>query len=71
MTGQEYNKAAQSPVSRTQDIFSKMDVNNDGVLSREEFIQGCMNDETLFRLLACSNTDPMANQQQQHPDEQT
>ena len=67
MTGQELNKAAQSPVSRTKDIFNKMDANNDGVLSREEFIQGCMNDETLFRLLACSNTD--ANSQAQ-PQEQ-
>ena len=47
-------KVGDAPCRRTQDIFTKMDVNNDGVLSKEEFIKGCMNDETLYRLLACS-----------------
>ena len=35
-----------------------MDLNSDGVLSKEEFIKGCMNDETLYRLLACSGAEP-------------
>jgi hypothetical protein len=26
-------------------------------LSKEEFMQGCLNDETLYRLLACSHDD--------------
>ncbi len=47
--------SAESPELRTQDIFQKMDINCDGVLSKEEFIQGCMNDETLFKLLSCSS----------------
>ena len=54
MTDQDPN-TAESPELRTQDIFQKMDVNSDGVLSKEEFIQGCMNDETLFKLLSCSS----------------
>ncbi len=54
MTDQDPN-TAESPLLRTQDIFHKMDINGDGVLSKEEFIQGCMNDETLFKLLSCSS----------------
>ena len=54
MTEQDMEKVGDAPFRRTQDIFTKMDINNDGVLSKEEFIKGCMNDETLYRLLACS-----------------
>ena len=32
-------------------IFRNMDVNNDGYLSEEEFMQGCINDKKLFQLL--------------------
>lgn len=32
-------------------IFRKMDVNNDGFLSEEEFVQGCLNDKKLYQLL--------------------
>lgn len=55
MTDQEPDPDAGGPSDRTRDIFQKMDVNGDGVLTKEEFIKGCMNDETLFRLLACNN----------------
>ena len=48
---------AENPTERTRDIFTKMDVNSDGVLSKEEFIKGCLNDETLYRLLACSSEE--------------
>jgi len=41
----------ESPQERTQKIFGKMDVNNDGVLSKEEFVQGCMNDRCLYQML--------------------
>ena len=33
-----------------------MDTNHDGVLSKDEFIRGCLNDEKLYKLLACSST---------------
>lgn len=55
MTDQEPDPDAGGPSDRTRDIFHKMDVNGDGVLTKEEFVKGCMNDETLFRLLACNN----------------
>ncbi len=32
-----------------------MDKNSDGILSREEFIDGCLNDEQLYLLLTQSN----------------
>jgi hypothetical protein len=32
-----------------------MDKNSDGVLSREEFINGCLNDEQLYQLLTQSS----------------
>ena len=57
MTDQDANTSGEDPDGRTKDIFKKMDTNCDGVLSKQEFIEGCMNDETLFKLLACTGTD--------------
>ena len=57
MTEQDLDKISDAPEVRTRDIFQKMDTNSDGVLSKDEFIKGCMNDETLYKLLACSEDD--------------
>ena len=57
MTDQEPDTSAGGPSDRTREIFKKMDINGDGVLTKEEFIKGCMNDETLYRLLACNSAD--------------
>ena len=57
MTEGDEHKVGDAPVIRTKDIFVKMDTNHDGVLSKEEFIRGCLNDQTLYRLLACSSDD--------------
>ena len=40
---------------RAMNIFAMMDKNSDGILSREEFIDGCLNDERLYQLLIQSN----------------
>ncbi|KAL8583589.1 hypothetical protein ACOMHN_028359 [Nucella lapillus] len=40
-----------TPKERTLKIFSQMDTNNDGVLSKEEFTQGCINDQCLYQML--------------------
>jgi len=40
------------PSERTAAIFDKMDTNHDGKLSKEEFIDGCMADEGLFKVLS-------------------
>lgn len=45
------NQDTDSPEERTQKIFAKMDVNNDGVLTRSEFVDGCMKDQFLYQML--------------------
>lgn len=40
-----------TPEKRTREIFAKMDENNDGVLSKDEFIKGCLADEFLCQML--------------------
>lgn len=40
---------------RAMNIFRMMDKNSDGILSREEFIDGCLNDEQLYQLLTQSS----------------
>lgn len=40
---------------RAMNIFRMMDKNSDGVLSQDEFIDGCINDEQLYQLLTQSN----------------
>ena len=57
MMDRDPDSICDAPIGRTRDIFKKMDTNNDGVLSKEEFIRGCLSDETLYNLLACSNVD--------------
>jgi len=37
---------------RAKTIFEKMDENNDGHLSQEEFLKGCLQDEDLSKMLA-------------------
>ena len=41
---------------RTREIFDKMDVNGDGVLSKDEFVRGCMADEFLYQMLTASQS---------------
>jgi len=47
--------AAENPEKRTAEIFAKMDVNGDGVLSKDEFIRGCMTDEYLCQMLTSTH----------------
>jgi Ca2+-binding EF-hand superfamily protein len=47
MAGQDMD----SPKDRTEKIFNKMDVNNDGVLTKSEFVEGCMKDQFLYQML--------------------
>lgn len=44
------------PARRTQEIFDKMDENHDGVLSKEEFVKGCMADEFLYQMLTADTS---------------
>lgn len=40
-----------SPGERTDKIFAKMDTNSDGVLTKQEFVEGCMKDQFLYQML--------------------
>ena len=51
MVGDQLGGTDDSPEKRTEEIFCKMDLNSDGVLSKEEFVQGCMNDPLLCQML--------------------
>ncbi len=59
MTEPDRSKLSEAPRKRTREIFAKMDTNLDGVLSREEFLEGCLSDETLYNLLAYSSNDTL------------
>ena len=52
-----------TPKERTVKIFSKMDTNNDGVLTKEEFTQGCMNDQCLYQMLTADAEGPNSSGQ--------
>jgi len=55
MTDYKPTEDEEMPVVRTKEIFNRMDTNGDGVLSKDEFIRGCLGDERLFKLLAYSS----------------
>jgi len=50
----EEKKGANSPDIKVDQIFSKMDVNSDQKLSKDEFVTGCLQDDYLRKLLAPS-----------------
>ncbi|TRY76317.1 hypothetical protein TCAL_12025 [Tigriopus californicus] len=39
------------PKKRANAIFSEIDINDDGGLSQEEFLKGCLKDDELMKLL--------------------
>ena len=53
ITEPDAERLGDSPYTRTREIFAKMDANADGVLSKDEFIEGCLDDSVLYHMLAC------------------
>lgn len=53
------NNPEDTPEKRTVEIFEKMDINKDGVLSKDEFIKGCMNDQFLYQMLTADQSGGM------------
>ena len=51
MLGADEENVDLSPEARTDEIFEKMDENGDGILTREEFMKGCMADKQLYSML--------------------
>jgi Ca2+-binding EF-hand superfamily protein len=52
LLGEENRKGENSPPKRVEKIMQKLDKDNDGKLSSEEFINGCLYDDILRSLLA-------------------
>lgn len=44
------------PGERAKQIFSQMDTNQDGILDEQEFVTGCLNDESLVQMLLISGS---------------
>ncbi|CAF4217749.1 unnamed protein product, partial [Adineta steineri] len=45
-------KGENNPHSRAKAIITKLDINGDRKLNKEEFVNGCKNDEFIAKLLA-------------------
>jgi Ca2+-binding EF-hand superfamily protein len=44
-------------VDRAEQIFGSLDVNNDGDITEEEFVKGCMEDEEMVKLLSDTSAE--------------
>ena len=53
----EANQAIETPGVRTEQIFQKMDLDLNGVITEQEFITGCLQDKLLYQMLTASNQD--------------
>lgn len=47
---------AETPEQRTERIFVQMDKNKDGVLTKQEFIDGCLADDVLCAMLTANTS---------------
>ena len=43
---------------RAEKIFSLLDINNDGDITEDEFVRGCLQDEDLVELLSDKSSEP-------------
>lgn len=57
MVGNDLKEApTETPEQRTDKIFIQMDKNKDGVLTKQEFIDGCLADDVLCSMLTANST---------------
>ena len=52
LLGEENRKGENSPSKRVEKIMNKLDLNGDRSLTKDEFINGCLQDDFLKNLLA-------------------
>ena len=55
--------------SRGRRIFSELDINDDGQISCEEFVRGCMHDQELVRIITAGGIDPLEEDADWCPDQ--
>ena len=56
------NDSIEPPMVRTEQIFQKMDLDLNGVISEHEFINGCLQDKFLYQMLTASNLETTGDQ---------
>lgn len=49
--------SVETPKTRTDQIFEKMDVDKNGVITESEFINGCLQDKFLYQMLTADYSD--------------
>lgn len=49
----------ENPVVRTDQIFQKMDLDRNGVISEAEFINGCLQDKFLYQMLTADYSESL------------
>ena len=52
LLGETNRKGDNDPKHRVEAIFKKLDRDNNGTLSEDEFVEGCLNDPVLMNFLA-------------------
>ena len=52
LLGEEHRRGENSPPERVKTIMQKLDKDNNGYLSEDEFVDGCLADPVLRSLLA-------------------
>lgn len=45
------------PTDRAAELFHSLDVNSDGILTEEEFVEGCLSDPNFLAVLETFNCD--------------
>lgn len=51
------NAFIENPAVRTEQIFQKMDLDKNGVISETEFINGCLEDKFLYQMLTADYSE--------------
>ena len=46
----------ETAVERANEVFAALDLNEDGTLDEQEFVEGCMKDQSLAQLLNTGST---------------
>ena len=54
------SRGAEAAAARGRRLFGELDINDDGSLTCEEFVKGCMQDPELVRIVISGGLDPMA-----------
>lgn len=55
--GSNDNLVVENPTVRTDQIFQKMDLDKNGVISEAEFINGCLQDKFLYQMLTADYSE--------------